>query len=238
MNRKKILQYRMLTRVVDFGAKHVGLFPEHTIAGDVLAEIGSTVTQLTEYATSRVSSHTSILMSGQTRRQARLTVKRQMELTAQIGRALKLADFSIPRDPKEEDLISTARSFVERMEPLKTEFSQHGLPPEKLKTSIQVLEESLLGLANGQSTRSGAIREFSKLLDVALNLVERLDAIIENTLADDELVMAAWKVARQIDRPAHSAKPEPKPEPKPAVEEPTHPAAVVPADEEAATATA
>src|SRR5882672_2350987 len=53
MKRKKIRQYRMLTRVVDFGAKHVGLFPEHTIAGEVLAEIGTTVTQLTEYATSR-----------------------------------------------------------------------------------------------------------------------------------------------------------------------------------------
>ena len=228
MNRKKIQQYRMLTRVVDFGAKHVGLFPEHTIAGEVLAEIGTTVTQLTEYATSRVSSHTSILMSGGARRKARLAVKRQMESAAQIARALKLENFSIPRKPKEEDLISTARSFVERMEPLKTEFSQHGLPPEKLKTSIQALEESLLDRANGQSTRSGAIREFNKLLDDALNLVDRFEAIIDNTLADDELVVAAWKVARQIDRLPHPAKPQPVPATQ----------TTTPAGEGAATATA
>jgi hypothetical protein len=209
MNRKKIQQYRMLTRVVDFGAKHVGLFPEHTIAGEVLAEMGATVTQLTEYATSRVSSHTSILLSGDARRKARGAVKRQMKSAAQIARALKLENFSMPRKPKEEDLISTARSFVEKMEPLRTKFGQHGLPPEKLKTSIQALEESLLDRAIGQSTRSGAIREFNKLLDHALNLVERFEAIIDNTLADDELVMAAWKVARQIDRRPHSTKAEP-----------------------------
>jgi hypothetical protein len=151
-------------------------------------------------------------MSGGARRQARLAMKRQMESVVQIARALKLENFSIPKNRKEEDWISAARSFVEKMEPLKAAFSQHGLPPEKLKTSIQTLEESLLDRANGQSARSGAIREFNKLLDEALNLVERLDAIIDNTLADDELVMAAWKVARQIDRLPHSTKPEPKPE--------------------------
>jgi hypothetical protein len=150
-------------------------------------------------------------------------VKRQMESAAQIARAMKLENFSVPRKPKEEDLISTARSFVERMEPLKTEFSQHGLPPEKLKTSIQSLEESLLDRANGLSTRSGAIREFNKLLDEALNLVARFDAIINNTLTDDELVMAAWKVARQIDRLPQSAKAEVRGEPQPAADVPPSP---------------
>ena len=112
MNRQRIHQYRMLTRVVDFGPKHVGLFPEHTIAGDLLAEIAATVPQLTEYVTSRVSSHTSILMSGGARRKARLAMKTQMESAVQIARALKLENFSMPRKPKEEDLIGAARSFM------------------------------------------------------------------------------------------------------------------------------
>jgi hypothetical protein len=192
----------------------VGLFPERTVAADLLAEITATVARLPEYATSQVSSHASIQTSFRARRTARLGVKTQMEAIVQIACALKMQDFSIPRRAKEEELINTGRSFVERAEPLKTEFIQHGLPPvfiENLKTSIQALEESLLSRANGQAARSGAIREFNKLLDHALNLVERFEAIIDNTMADDELVMAAWKVASQIDRLPQTTKREPEP---------------------------
>jgi hypothetical protein len=168
MNRKRTQQYRMLTRVVDFGAKHVGLFPERTIAGDLLAEITATVARLPEYATSQVSSNASIQTSFRARKTARLAVKTQTEAIVQIARALKMQNFSIPIKAKEEELINTARSFVERAQPLKTEFIQHGLPPafiENLKTSIQALEESLLSRASGEAARSGAIREFNKLLD-------------------------------------------------------------------------
>jgi hypothetical protein len=45
-----------------------------------------------------------------------------MEAIVQIARALKMENFSIPIRAKEEELINTARSFVERAELLKTEF--------------------------------------------------------------------------------------------------------------------
>ena len=48
-----------------------------------------------------------------------------------------------------------------------------------------------------------------------MNLVERFQALVDNTITDDELAMAAWKVARQIDRLPKTTKPKPEPKPKP-----------------------
>jgi hypothetical protein len=215
MNRKRIQEYRMLTRVVDFGAKHVGLFPKRTVAGDLLAQITAAVTKLPEYATWQVSGHESIRTSSRKRTAAREAVRTQVEAIGQTARALKMQGFSIPTDPKEEDLINSARSFAQAAEPLKEEFIQHGLPPEfveNLNAAVQDLEESLLKRAASQAARSGAIREFNKLLDEALNLLDRFEALVDNTMADNPSVMAAWHVARHVERiPQSKAEPEPEP---------------------------
>src|ERR1700704_2216315 len=127
MIRQRIHQYRMLTRVVDFGAKHVGLFPERTVAGDLLAQITANAAKLPEYATSQVSGHESVLTSSRERTSTREAVRTQMEAIDQIARALNLEGFSIPKNAKEEDLIISARSFARTAEPSKAEFIQHGL---------------------------------------------------------------------------------------------------------------
>jgi len=241
--RQRIQEYRMLTRVVDFGAKHLGLFPERTVAGELLAQITAAVGKLPEYATWQVTGNESVRTSSRKRTAAREAVKTQMDAILQTARALKFQGFSIPKDPKEEDLINGARSFAQAAEPLKREFIQHGLPPafvENLNAAIQDLEEALLKRAAGKAARSGAIREFNKLLDEALNLLDRFEALVDNTMADNPSVMAAWHVARHVERiPQSKTEPEPKPRPKPepkpqAVASPT---ATHPGDK-AATATA
>ena len=258
MTRKKTQQYRMMTRVVDFGPKVDGRFPEDTIAAALFSDLGTTVGKLTNYSTSQVSSKTSIDLSNAARRKARRTLKSRMVSAAQIADALGIQGFIVPSQPREEELIRVARSFVEMMGPFETQFAEHGLSPQKLNGTIQNLENTLLDRANGKSTRTGSAREFDRLLAYGLSLVARLDAIIQIHLADDELVMAAWKVASTVDsvpskpqakveapaEPTAEVQPEvkvevkvePAPEPKP--EAPAAEAQPVPQPEEAVAAAA
>ena len=43
-------------------------------------------------------------------------------------------------------------------------------------------------------------REFNKILDGALKLLDRLDAVVANSITDNEQVMAAWDIARHVER--------------------------------------
>src|SRR3989442_1920430 len=169
----------MLTRVVDFGAKRLGLFPERTVAGELLAQITAAVGKLPEYATWQVTGNESVRTSSRKRTAAREAVKTQMDAILQTARALKFQGFSIPKDPKEEDLINGARSFAQAVEPLKREFIQHALPPafvENLNAAIQDLEEALLKRAAGNPARQGASLELCKLLDAPFNARDRVES--------------------------------------------------------------
>ena len=79
----------------------------------------------------------------------------------------------------------------------------------------QALEQALLDRANGKAVRSGAIMEFNKRLASALRQLARFETIVDNTLVNNKLAMAAWKVARFVepDFPRSKRKVEAAPEP-------------------------
>ena len=84
---------------------------------------------------------------------------------------------------------------------LKKDFIRHGLAPDEVSTSVEDLERAILDYTNGKAMRLSAIREFGKTLDEANEHLQRLDALVANTLSDNPTPMASWNIARSVNRP-------------------------------------
>lgn len=214
MNRKNIQEYKRLRRVAEFGARHVSVFPETTIAGEILAAIVTAVAKLSEHAKEQVTANAVLRRGSIKRKEARQGLRTLMELMAQTARALKINDFWLPRKPAELALIDTGRHFADAAEPLKTEFIQHGMPPdfiETLKTLVQDLETGIGVRNEAKDVNKQTIEGYDKVLGDALNLLDRFDALVTNSMAGNPAIIAGWQAARRVERLPHSLS-EPEPE--------------------------
>ena len=61
---------------------------------------------------------------------------------------------------------------------------------------------------NAKTSRSAAIKEFDTTLANALSHVNRLEALVSNTVANDVMVMTAWQAARRIERSGGTKSPD------------------------------
>src|SRR5438045_618933 len=117
MDRPDLQNYQMLTRVVDFGTRNVGMFPKDSAAEEIIGALVSAVSILSEQASSQVNSEASMRTSRVARSAARETLKRKVGLTVQTGRALKSVSFHPPLKDTDHALISSGNAFVLAAEP-------------------------------------------------------------------------------------------------------------------------
>ena len=225
MKRKDFEVYKMLTRVADFGTKHVGLFPTTTIAGEILSEIVTAVSALSGHTTEQLTAAAAVRRSSNIRKEAREALVRQLESMEQTARVVKINDFWMPNRPLESSLIKTGHHFAEAAEGFKTEFIQHGLAPdfiEKLKTVLQNLEGAILSRKEGKDLVKRAIDQYETMAGKALDLLARFEVLVSNSLADTPGVIAEWEAARRVEKAPPSkvkkAKPGPPPNPQPATD--------------------
>jgi hypothetical protein len=100
-------------------------------------------------------------------------------------------------------LLSTARSFVLEATPIKDRFVAYGMSanfPDALAEKITALE----GQASLHHTSKGARASDNAAATAALDEldreIERLDTIMRNTFAADPATLAAWDIARHLER--------------------------------------
>ena len=122
----------------------------------------------------------------------------------------------MPLKGADQALINAGHHFAAAAVPLKEQFIFQGRPPdfiEDLKAAVAELEAAISSQVDAKASRKAAIQEFDKTLEEALNLLKRLDALVANTMTENPTVMAAWNLARHVERvPVRSAKSAPEPE--------------------------
>ena len=226
MLRRKVQTQRMVGRSFDFLSKYVGQFPEYSAAEVILNGLSRVVDTLAGYSCSHVAGSDSIRTSNTARAAARRKLKHQLELMDKTARALKLEKFWMPRNRSVEALIKAGSNFADYAVEFEKEFVLQGLPAGfigNLKNAVRDLDEAIHGQSSSLAGRIGALREFDKTLKEALSLLRRLDSLVLNTMADRPAVMAAWEIARRLER-VRPPKASPDADPKPA--EPSGPALV------------
>ena len=230
MTRKNVQEYKMLRRVAEFGAKHVSIFPTTSVAGYILAAIASAVAKLSEHAQEQVAANAAIRRGSNKRKEARQALLTVTGLIEQTARVLKLNDFWMPKRPTEAALIDSGHHFATAAEPLKAEFIQLGMPPDFIETLTTIVQDLQAGIAErdaGKNASRQVIERYDNVLSDALNLVDRFEALVANSMSGNPGIIAGWEAACRVElvpqKPKKAkAEPEPKPapEPKPEPEKP------------------
>src|SRR2546423_7317743 len=171
MNRINVQQYQMLTRVVDFGAQNVSLFPETTAAAEILKGLAFAVSRVSGQASLQVRSEAALRTSRSARGAAREALKTRLALSEQIALALKSDKFRAPRRKGDQGLIHAGHAFAAEGVSLTEEFAKYGLPQfsDSMNAAVQDLEDAILGYSNGNAMRSGAIRELGSSMAAAMD---------------------------------------------------------------------
>ena len=224
METRKEYTQQTITRVVDFGKRHADLFPKKSAAGELLDALAEDLKILGEQSNDQISGDGAVRKSRASRNEAHEALLFKLDRIDQTARALKYSDFFLPPGRSDAALIKAGKTFAVAAVPLKSEFIKHGLAAdfiEQLITAFQDLDSAVRDLAinveKRRATSTGIDNAFSKTLDD----LARFDALVVNTLSENEAVMAEWEHARRVGRPPvrrkknSEAQPESQPDPSP-----------------------
>lgn len=220
MDSRKVSTYEMLARVAAFGVTHADLFPQGSLPGDAFAAIGRGIRTIAEQAALQVSNGAAARIKSRTRSAARWALQKWLDRISQTADAIGIdlpelqGKFREPKERRDFNLVSAGHSFAAGAEPLKDHFIQHRMPPDfidSVKAAAANLERSMLEQAAGKEKRANAAREIDGILSDCLSQLQRVDAVVRNTLQDQPAIMAEWNVTRRVRKPAvRSADAEPE----------------------------
>ena len=98
-------------------------------------------------------------------------------------------------------VLTTARHFASDVAAADAEFSAHGLGPRVIAEAAARFEAAIQDRGTGRADHTAARVRIHVLLSSALLDVRRLDLLVENELADDDVIQTVWKQARRVDDP-------------------------------------
>jgi cob(I)alamin adenosyltransferase len=200
MNRHNIETTKMLTRVADFAATNVGMFPKSSAGAEVQADLSAAVRDLAALSSARISSETALRSASKQRALARETLKELLMRVNRTARALDTELFRAVIKPTDHALIQSGRAFAADIEPMKKDFLKYGISAVNVTDAVGTLEQAVREYSTGTAKHATAVREFNEKLDVAMGILRRFEALVENILGSDSSVIAAWTVARTVSR--------------------------------------
>jgi hypothetical protein len=195
--------YQMLTRVTDFGSRHVGLFPPDSAAAELLSVLGSGAKTLSEESTVQTAAESAMRNARLARESARNELRSYVDKIGELSRSLH-ADSIRPRDlTTEAALIAGARAFIHSAGSLKEQFRTHALPAafaEEVQKAVEELERATLDYSNAQGVRTGAIQKSAKAMEQITEALQRFDFIVANALEGNTAALASYATARSVGR--------------------------------------
>lgn len=215
MNDHETRRSETFMRVREFGNERAAQFPRESFAGERLLALGAIITGLEAHASAQSSGLRGARQGGASKAAARDEVLRDMEAISRTARAMALTTpglddkFRLPRNPKDQDLITAARSFHADATPLRDEFVRRGLPAdflEDLEADIRAFEDANTSKMQSEETHVAATAAIDDLIERGMIVVRELDSVMRNIYANDPANLAAWLSASHVERPPRSNK--------------------------------
>ena len=210
--------YEMLVRARDFFVQRAASFPAASRGGELIEELNEALSEIDMNAEAKVS-HASAAAQGTTnRREARETLRRNLEALNRTARAMALDTpgldkrFQMPRGSSDQSLLITARAFLTNSETLKADFIRNEIAAtfhEDLRGLISGFEQTITRQNQNLGARVSATRAVKTTVARGISIVRRLDAVVRNKFAEDSAALAEWERATHVERAPRRAKQKP-----------------------------
>jgi len=208
MDTLAVRRFNMLVRIREFGTAHPDLFPADSLGARTLAELGDIVDRLHASAMSESSGHSAARQGTVSKTAARQALRSALEAIARTARGIAVdtpgvaGGFLVPRGQNDHELAIAARRFADDAAPLAASFIAHGLPASfvaDLQAALGLFERATGGRATAREAHVGARAGIGAAIDAAFAILPRLDAIVENGVAGNPSLLAAWRSARHVE---------------------------------------
>ena len=215
MTGKETARYEMLVRVRDFGAAYGERFPGSTRGSESFAAVAAAVTQLEQHGASQYSNRHAARGTKAANSGAFGELVGMLDTIERTAHAVALdtpgidGQFAIPKKRGSTAVLNAARSIVTNAESLARAFIAHGLPQDfmaQLQAKIAAFEEARRARVAAKEQHASARRAIDDAFESGMQAIQHLDAIVANVIGEDGSAMAAWEVARHIERRATHTK--------------------------------
>ena len=201
MHIKQRRQYEMLLRVRDFGKTHGHAFAAFGMAPEVFGSINTAVDELAATALAKVTAAASA--RADRKRRARQDLAELLVKASQLARVLRargdtVPAFMLPASRSDLEVLTVARQFARDAAAFEEEFSGHGMSSTVIAAAVDAFARAMSDRGAGRADHSAALARIKELLAGALLDVRRLDLIVANELAKENVVTAVWKQARRV----------------------------------------
>lgn len=209
-------RYEAFLRVREFGAARAAQFPPNSFGAEKLVALGEAIAGLDEHATTQVSGLSTAQQGVTGKAAARDELRRDMEAISRTARSMALDTpgiedkFRLPRNPKDQELLNTARAFATDAQPLAAEFTRRGLPANflaDLASDIESFEEAISRKTDGRAAHVAATAAIDDLIEDGMKHLRQLDTVVRNIFADDPATLAAWTSASHVERAPRPKRP-------------------------------
>ncbi len=214
MNRKNTNNYEMLMKVSEFGKQTVSLFPKNSAAGEIIKALESSVQILPEKVAARIAAENTMQASRGARIVSRENLRRYLIQASWIAESIQSGPIQKPVNGSDQALIDSARGFAANPGPASKDFAKHGVGPDEVGAAVDALESAIRDYNNAKAARASAAKACDHAVAVAMAVLPRFDALVENYLKDNVEAISAYAIARSSRRlKAHrtAAKKEPAP---------------------------
>ena len=198
-------RYEMFMRVRQFKQTEGAQFASNAFANELYTSLDETITVLDTHKNAQDSGLSTVRQNTGSKAAARDELERDLEAISRTARIIPGIEnkFRMPRDLKDQELLTRARAVAADAVPLKAEFIKRGLPPdflEDLNDDIEEFEAAINRRIEGTESHITATAAINDLIERGMNTVRELDPVMRNIFAHDTARLAAWLSASRVER--------------------------------------
>ena len=216
MNRLDQYQLDAFGRSLRYDEDHP-LLPAVTLATTLFTELGGIVTGINADLALQATAFTGFRGGADERKQAFFQLLGEMRVMNRIALGLDQTafpavreQFRMPRSRSYASITAYGRAFATNAAAQEAIFTDHGLTAGFLTAftaKVNAAEDAIAMRDSGLINRSGATAGIKAKGRRGVAILRQLDAIMNVAQRNDPALLAAWKTARHIARPAREEAP-------------------------------
>ena len=196
-------------RIKQFGADQADDFPPGSIAATQFGVIGGVIGEVEQFSGDQLASFGGARQLFVAKDTARENLREEMSDITRTARSMVYqfdgidAEFRLPRNRNDQDLLAAARAFHENSAEYEAAFVEYGLPAAfraELQAAIDAFEASLNPTGTAVDEQVAATAQIGEAIRRGMIARRILEAVVKNKYRSNVGKLAAWLSASHIER--------------------------------------